>query len=171
METNKIVGALCATLLAYLGLNFFAELVYAPHHGEEELAYAIEIEDAGETEEEAPVEIDLAALFGSTDPAAGEKVFRQCQACHKLEDGANGVGPHLYGVVNREIGSIGGFNYSGNLPAGEAWTPENLFAFLESPKDWAPGTSMGYKGLRKPEDRAAIIAYLNEIDGSPDPLP
>lgn len=169
MELNKLIGAVCATLLAYLGLNFFAEKVYDPHHGDgEHLAYALEIEE--DTADEEEVEIDLAALFASADLAKGEKVFKKCKSCHKLEDGANGAGPHLYGVINRGINSVDGFGYSGKLPGDEAWTPENLFAFLEAPKKWAPGTSMGFAGLKKPEDRAAVIAYLNEIDGSPEPL-
>ena len=168
MELNKIVGALCATLLAYLGLQFFGEKIYAPHHGEHELAYALEIEEDSDVEEEEEV-IDLATLLASTDAAAGEKVFRKCSACHKLEDGANGAGPHLYNLINREIGAVAGFNYSGALPA-EAWTADNLFAFLEAPKKWAPGTSMGFAGLKKPEDRAALIHYLNEVGGAPQAL-
>lgn len=170
METNKIIGGLCATLLAFLGLNFFAEQIFEPYHGDEEhLAYALEVEESdGAAEEEET--LDLAALFAAADPAKGEKVFNKCKACHKIEDGANGAGPHLYDVINRQIGAVDGFNYSGALPTDQAWTAENLMAFLEKPKDFAPGTSMGFAGLRKPEDRADLIAYLNEADGSPEPL-
>lgn len=164
-ELNKIVGGLCGALLAFLGLNFFAEQVFHPHH-EEELAFALDIEtDAGE--EEVEEEIDMAALFAAADPAAGERVFRKCSACHKIEDGANGVGPHLWGVVGRDIGAVDGFNYSGALPEDQAWTAENLYAFLEAPRDWAPGTSMSFNGLAKPEEKANLIAYLNEADGTP----
>lgn len=169
MEANKIVGAVCGSLLVFLGLNFFAEQLFYPKHGDgEHLAFALEIEESGPVEEEE--EIDLAALFAAADLADGEKVFKKCSACHAIEDGANKSGPHLWGVVNREVGSVGEFKYSGALPAGQSWTAAELFAFLESPKAYAPGTSMGFKGLRKPEDRAALIAYLNESDGSPEPL-
>ena len=169
MELNKIVAGVCATLLVFLSLNFFAELVYhgAGHH-DEELAFALEIEDTGGDEVEE--EIDLASLFLTADPAAGEKVFKKCKACHKVEDGANGTGPHLWGVIGREIGSVDGAKYSGALPSGETWTASNLYAFLEAPKKWAPGTSMGFNGLKKPEDKANLIAYLNEADGTPDTL-
>ena len=159
METNKIVGALCGALLVYLGLNFFGEQIFYPHHSGEELAYALEIEEDVDTgDEEGP---SLGELLAAADIGKGEKVFKKCAACHKIEDGANGAGPHLWSVINREIGSVGGFNYSGALPAGESWTAANLDAFLERPKKWAPGTSMGFAGLKKPEDRAALIAYLN----------
>jgi len=89
-------------------------------------------------------------------------VFRQCSACHRLEDGANGTGPYLHNVVGREIGVAKGFgSYSGALnAAADVWTPENLNAFLENPSGWAPGTSMAYRGLSDVEDRANLIAYL-----------
>lgn len=167
MELNKFVAAICATLLVYLGLNFFAELIYDPHHsGDHALAYALEIEDSGDAEEED--EIDFGALLAAADIAKGEKVFKKCKACHGIEEGAHKTGPSLWGVVGHEIGNAEGFgSYSGKLPAGEAWTADNLNAFLEAPKKWAPGTSMGFAGLKKPEDRAALIAYLNEADGTP----
>ena len=89
--------------------------------------------------------------------------FRPCSACHAL-DGTDGVGPRLNGVVDRAVGSVDGFGYSGSLVAvAEQWTPENLNAFLESPKGFAPGTAMAYNGMRKIEDRANLIAYLQSV--------
>lgn len=169
MELNKVVAAFCSTLLVFLGLGFFSELIFNSHKSEE-LAYMLEVEEADSGE--AVVDVDLTAVFAAADPAKGEKVFKKCAACHKLEDGANATGPYLYGVVNRDVDSAKGYTtYSGALPVGEKWTRENLFHFLESPKKFAPGTTMGFAGLRKVEDRADVIAYLNEADGSPDPLP
>ena len=165
METNKIVGALCATLLAFLGFGFMAEQIYSPHHSDE-LAFALAVEE-DEAEDEVAVEIDLASLLAVADPAAGERAFRKCAACHKVEDGANGVGPHLHRVVGRGIGDVAGFNYSGALPGDEDWTPENLFAFIENPRGWAPGTSMSYAGIKDAAERAALIAWLNEVGGAP----
>jgi cytochrome c len=67
--------------------------------------------------------------------------------------------------VNRAVGAED-FAYSGALVAvADTWTPENLQAFLENPKGWAPGTAMGYNGMRKVEDRANLIAYLATIGG------
>ena len=168
MELNKLIGAICASLLAYLGLNFFGEFIYEPHHSDEEhLAFAIEIEesdDAGEKEE-----VDFVALLVAADLGKGEKVFKKCQACHSVEEGVHKTGPSLWGVVGHEVASIASFSsYSGKLPTGETWTADNLNAFLEAPKKWAPGTSMGFAGLKKIEDRAALIAYLNQTDGTPE---
>ena len=107
----------------------------------------------------------MEALMASADAAEGEKVFRKCSACHKVVDGENAVGPHLYGVVGREIAAVAGFGYSGALAdKGGAWTVQELSAFLAKPSGYAPGTTMGFAGLRKPEERADVIAYLDSLD-------
>lgn len=99
------------------------------------------------------------------DAEEGEKVFRKCKACHMVgEDAKNRVGPVLNGIVEGEIAADPDFKYSDALiekrDAGETWTEENLHAFLEKPKDWAPGTKMTYAGLKDEEDRNNLIAYL-----------
>ena len=95
----------------------------------------------------------------------GAKVFKKCSACHKLEDGANGTGPYLYGVVGRPIGSASGFGYSSAMAAkGGDWTPEALDAFLLKPSADIPGTSMSFAGLKKQGDRVNLIAYLDSLD-------
>jgi cytochrome c len=87
-------------------------------------------------------------------------VFGKCKACHKI-DGTNGVGPHLDGVVGRDIASVEGFAYSDALSGLEGtWTPETMEAFLANPKGYAPGTKMTFAGLPKVADRANVIAYL-----------
>lgn len=167
-EINKIVAGLCSTLLVLLGLNFFGELIFHPHEsgdGEEHLAFALEIEDTGGDEDSGGP--DLNALFAAADPAAGEKVFKKCQACHTTEAGENKTGPSLHGVVGRGVAAVADFGYSGALPASESWTPENLFHFLESPKGFAPGTSMGFAGLKKDDEIANLIAYLNQQSDAP----
>ncbi|MCE0505085.1 cytochrome c family protein [Roseivivax sp. GX 12232] len=99
------------------------------------------------------------------DPEAGERVYRKCMACHMVgEDAQNRVGPQQNGVVGRDVAAVEGFNYSDALmekgEEGVVWTPENLDAFLENPREWAPGTKMSFAGLRKEEERADVIAYL-----------
>ncbi|MGR3503247.1 c-type cytochrome [Pseudaestuariivita sp.] len=170
MTLTKIVGAFCGAFLIFLLGKSLAEDTYhvgAAHYGDEDHApgYLIEVAEA-EVDEEPEETVDFAVLLAEADPADGEGVFRACRACHKLEDGENGTGPHLYAVVGREVGAVDGFGYSGALSeVAEVWTPENLNGFLENPRGWAPGTSMGYSGLRKPEDRANLIAYLDTIGG------
>jgi cytochrome c len=108
---------------------------------------------------EAPAAVTFASLTG--DAAAGEKIFGQCKTCHVAEAGVNRVGPSLWGVVGRKAGSIEGFKYSkANLNSGLVWTEEQLFTYLEAPQRTVPGTIMAFAGLKKPQDRADVIAYL-----------
>ena len=104
------------------------------------------------------------------DAAKGEKVFRKCQACHMVGEGAeNRVAPVLTGIVGREIASVEDFDYSDALKelaaADGTWTPEELAAFLEKPRDFAKGTKMSFPGLRKEDERADVIAYLASFGG------
>lgn len=166
MTITKITGAFCGTLLIYLLGHWAAEALYSTEgHGGEEQAYVIDTgADEAETDE-AAAEVSFDAVLASADPAAGEKLFSKCKACHKL-DGSDGTGPHLNGVVGRAIGAVDGFRYSGALGAlGDAWTPEALNAFLENPRSAAKGTSMSFAGLAKVEDRANLIAFLQGTGG------
>ena len=103
--------------------------------------------------------VTYASLTG--DAAKGEKVFAQCKACHVAEAGKNRVGPSLWAVVGRKSGSIAGFNYSkANTASGVTWNEDVLFTYLEAPAKFMPGTRMAFGGLKNPQDRADVIAYL-----------
>ena len=134
-------------------------------HGEKHAyGYAIEVEEE-EIVDEPEEEIDFAALMEVADVSKGAKVWGKCKACHKLEDGANATGPHLYAIVDREVASVSGYNYSGALvKVAEVWGIDSLNGFLENPKTYAPGTKMGFAGLKKPDDRANLIAYLDSVE-------
>jgi len=119
--------------------------------------------------EEAPAEeaaaggegSEFAAMVAAADPEDGASGWRRCQACHKLEDGKNGVGPHLYGIVGREMASVEGFRYSKAMEGMSGnWTVDELNAWLENPNEYLPGNKMSYAGMRDEEDRAALIAYM-----------
>lgn len=110
--------------------------------------------------EEPAVEMSQFAMaVANADLDAGARVFRQCQACHVANAPTNRVGPYLQGVVGRDVGAVEGFRYSGNLPEG-VWTVDNLNAFLTNPRDYAPGTSMVFQGLRNEADRVNVVGYL-----------
>lgn len=99
------------------------------------------------------------ALTG--DAAKGARIFNQCRACHQLAEGRNAVGPSLYGVIGRDAGSIEGFRYSeANANSGITWTEATLFTYLENPRGFIPGTNMAFNGLKRPQDRADVIAYI-----------
>lgn len=114
----------------------------------------------------------IVGMIAAADPAVGEKVFRKCRACHGVEQGGpNKVGPNLWDVIGRPKASVEGFNYSAALKGlGGEWTYEALDQYLENPKAVAPGGKMSFAGLSKPEDRAAVIAYLRAHADNPPPL-
>ena len=166
MTLTKTVSALCGALLAFLLIGWASETIYGSHgHGEQQ-AYAIDTGEEEAATEVAEAEVPFAELFAAADPAAGERLWRQCAACHQL-NGTDGTGPHLNGVVDRPKASVAGFGYSDAALSqqGQAWTPENLSAFLESPRAYMPGTRMTYNGMRDAGDRANLIAYLATTGG------
>ncbi|MEE4287780.1 MAG: cytochrome c family protein [Erythrobacter sp.] len=117
-------------------------------------------ESAPEAAPEATAEQVAFADF-TGDAAAGEKVFVKCKTCHVLEEGENRVGPHLYGVVGREAGSVEGFNYStANKESGITWSKDVLFEYLEAPQTYLKGTRMAFPGIKDPQERADLIEYL-----------
>jgi len=113
-----------------------------------------------------PVQTEITGADGQKmmgDPVAGEKIFKQCQTCHTNQAGKNKVGPTLYGIIGRTAGTVEGYNYSkANKESGIVWTEDEMFVYLENPKARIPGTKMAFAGLKKPEDRANVIAYLQE---------
>jgi cytochrome c len=113
----------------------------------------------------------VAAAFAATPAVAqdvenGQKVFRQCQACHVVDQEQNRVGPHLVGIIGREAGSVEGFNYSPAMAeSGIVWTKETIAEYLADPRGYVGGNRMAFAGLRNPDDIADVIAYLESAGG------
>ena len=173
LEISKIFGAGCAALLAFVGFGQLGSAVVSVEQLDEP-AFIVEIdEEEGADDVEVVERMPIGQLMAMANIDDGAKVFRKCSACHKVEEGAaNGVGPALYGIVGRDIGSVDGYSYSNVLAEMDGqWDFAALDGFLEAPKVWAPGTKMGFAGLSKAEDRASVIAWLNEKSASPLPMP
>lgn len=174
-EWNKIFGGVLAGLLAVLGVSIISDMMFARHLPEKPGYVVAGVEEgpaAGAPASDA--EKPAAFYLASADIAKGEAVFKKCTACHNPEAGAaNGTGPALYGVVGGPIAAKAGFSYSSALQglAGQKWSWDNLWGWLKSPKAFAAGNKMSFAGISKPEDRAAVIAYLNSKSASPLPLP
>ncbi|MCP1336885.1 c-type cytochrome [Futiania mangrovi] len=179
-EFNKIAGGVLLAALVTLGLGTLAEIVFHPDELEEQ-AYKVAGLESGGGEAagaaEAAPEVSVIALLATGDigamASAGEGAARACAACHTFDNGgANRVGPNLWGIVGANIGHLDNFSYSSALQEKEGtWTYEALDGFLANPRGWAPGTKMSYAGMKKPEDRAEMIAYLRSLSDSPQPLP
>ena len=169
MTLTKIVGGFCGSFLVFLLGGFVGEFIYheAESHGDEHhQAYTIDTGAEEDADDEEMVEVAFADVYASADASAGEALFRQCKACHKVEDGGKGTGPHLFQIVGRDIAAVADYNYSSGFDElADIWSPEALSGFLEDPKGFAPGTKMTYKGMPSVEDRANLIAWLESLDG------
>ena len=105
-----------------------------------------------------------AAAQADGDAAKGEKVFAKCKACHVVDAETNRVGPHLKGVIGRNVASVADYKYSDSMlefaKANPAWTDELFLTYIEDPKKQVPKTKMVFPGLKKEDDRKDLLAYL-----------
>lgn len=176
-ELNKIMGAVLGTLLFVMGAGFVAEAIYRPieNRGPGYNLPEPEVAEAAGAVEAAPA-VPLGVLLASASAERGATAVKKCASCHNFDQGgANKQGPGLYGVVGRLEGSHEGFSYSDGMmarnAAGDTWTYENLDRFLTKPSDYVPGTKMNFAGVRTPEERADILAYLQTLSATPVPFP
>lgn len=114
----------------------------------------------------------IIAAVGSTasaaradgDPALGKTAFNKCAACHSIKEGENKIGPSLHGIVGRPAHSIAGFSYSEPMKAyNVTWDAPTLDHYLADPRGTVPGTKMIFPGLKKDDERANVIAYLETL--------
>jgi cytochrome c2 len=107
--------------------------------------------------------LPVGAAGADSDVVRGEVKFQDCAACHKLEAGANNVGPSLHEIFQRKAGDLADFRYSPAIKrSGITWTPETLDKFITDPQAMVPGNRMPYAGMASPGDRADLIAYLQK---------
>jgi cytochrome c len=175
LRLNKVfAGFLFAALLLMAGVKIADVMV--PHQELAENAYVIKVAETTDTAAAAPVDIGpepIMALLASADLGAGEKLSKKCSACHVFDAGGqNKTGPALWNAVNRPLGASEGYAYSDALAGfGGAWDYASLNAFLAKPKGYISGTKMNFAGLKKPEDRANLIAWMRTKADSPAALP
>ena len=174
---NKIMGGLLATALVAVGLPQLTDIVFKPELAKKPgYLIAVQEEAEGATAEVADVTPDWGTVLPVANVAAGAEVANKCKSCHNLEAGGpNLTGPNLYGVEGRKPGSHPGFAYSATMTdygaKHAAWTYDELYTFLKSPQATMAGTKMTFVGLKKPEDRVNVIAYLRTLNASPPPIP
>ena len=174
LEWNKIFAAVLVAGIVASMTGFVAREIF--HHEDlEEDAYPIEGiaapvagAPAGPTGPQP-----ILALISADQVAQGQKLSKACAACHSFDQGGpNRVGPNLWGVIGRDIASHEGFSYSEDMQAQEgAWDYEKLNHFMYKPKDWVKGTKMNFIGLKKPEERAAVISWLRTLSASEPAMP
>ena len=176
-EFNKIAAAVLITALLLIGIKEIGNSIFK-NEKLEQSAYKVEgLEKTTKSEKDVPKKIEaslqpIAPMLATASIDEGKKIFKKCAACHSIEQGGkNKIGPALWSVVDRKVGSVEGFKYSNALKNyNKDWTFEELNGFLHKPLKYIKGTKMAFAGLRKDSDRANIIAYLNSMGSSPKPL-
>ena len=171
---NKIAAAVLAT---GLGVMMIRELPHIFMHSEapDVPAYFVGSlnPEANSAVEDKPLPFPQADWIGAMNAEKGAKVFKKCTSCHNADiGGAHGTGPNLYGIVGAAAAARGDFKYSGALTAAAlTWDYEQLDGFLAKPTKYVSGTNMNFIGLKKAQDRAAVIEYLRVAADSPLPQP
>lgn len=115
------------------------------------------------------------------DVTRGERLFQtKCGSCHQVGDGAAhgtdpDTGPHLNNIFDRKVAQFEDFEYSEGIYRarrdGMVWDLEHLDAYLTNPKVLVSGTNMNFRGMKKPEDRGDVLAYLRQFSSSPQDIP
>ena len=174
---NKIIVSIVLAVILILGINKIADVIFyveKPEKSAYQVASVTTVASStsAETNSVSSESENIMSLFALTNTAEGAKIFKKCAACHSIaEGGANKIGPALWGVLGRPAGSVPGYKYSKAMAAhGKNWSFEEMNGFLIKPKDWIKGTKMSFAGLKKAEDRAAVILYMNENTDTPLPL-
>lgn len=176
LNTNKILGAGLATALIVTGLWVGVPLFFKePVAAKQGYAIAVAADTSGDGAAAADTPPDWGTVLKTADVSAGEAKTAVCKSCHAFDaSGANNIGPGLYGVEGRKPASHPGFSYSAGMAAFGAkqpvWDYEHIYQFLQSPQNYVSGTKMTYLGLKSPQDRINVIAYLHTL-GSNLPIP
>ena len=170
-EINKIITAILVTILVIFGIGKISNIIFDKDN-KNIVAYKVEAPEGQAEQESSESSIDISALLAMGNIEHGEKVYKKCKACHSIkEGGGNKIGPALWNVIFRPVGSITDYKYSKALSSyGKEWTWEEMNGFLIKPSTWIKGNKMGFAGLKNEKDRASVILYLNENSDSPKPL-
>ena len=176
-EINKIIAAIILTIVIVLSINKLADIVYnvkVPEDATNKVVKATETKEISKDDNEKAKsgnDIKVFLDLGSIDH--GKTVVKKCIGCHSVsKGGGNKIGPALWGVIGRKVGSISDYKYSKAMSGfGKNWDFEAMNNFLIKPKDYVKGNKMAFAGISKEKDRSSLILYLNEQSDSPLPLP
>ena len=175
-EINKIIAAIILTIVIVLGINKLADVVYNVKVREDatyKVAKVTETKEISKDDNKAKSGNDIKIFMDLGSIDHGKTVAKKCIGCHSVsKGGGNKIGPALWGVIGRKVGSVSEYKYSKAMSGFDKnWDFEAMNNFLIKPKDYIKGNKMAFAGISKEKDRASLILYLNEQSDSPLPLP
>lgn len=171
---NKIMGGLLATFLIVVGVPQIAGMIFDKEPPEKP-GMAVEVQEEASTGPAADNPPDWGTVLATANADAGKGSAAACGACHNMVSGGpNMTGPNLFGLVGRKPGTHAGYAYSDAMVEfggkNPAWDYDALYTFLKAPGKDVPGTKMTYAGMKDPQTRINVIAYLHTL-GSSLPVP
>lgn len=176
LELNKVAAAVLVAGLVGMVVGKTSSVLYATEAMPETRGYTIAVAEdasAGATAKKETGPVDIALYLSSASAEKGAGLTKPCTTCHSFEQGGpDKVGPNLWGVVGNHRAHKAGYPYSNAMAehSGEKWDFQSLSEFLTKPAAYVPGTKMAFAGIKKPEDRASVLLYLNSL-GSNLPIP
>lgn len=163
-QAKELAPAAGIALGIAIFVTIFTHVIYQP---KEVVKRGFEIELASDGKpvvKKVEKLVPLSELMKLADVNRGAKIFKKCASCHNAERGAGAkVGPNLFGIVGKKRATFSGFAYSDAMKAkGGAWDRSSIDEFITKPKNYIPGTKMAFAGLKKPQDRADVILFLEQ---------
>ncbi len=177
---NQVIGAVLGSLLLLVGVHTAIDLFYPKGTANLSKGRIVVAPEAAQPPSAAPAaakpeekDPPVETVLASANAEAGQSAAKACGACHNFAKGAGTkIGPDLYGIVDRDLGKEPGFSYSNALQQkGGKWTFQELYEWIKNPKAFIPGNKMTFPGIKNPQERANIIAYLDKQSDNPVPLP
>ena len=171
---NKIIVSVILAIILIFGINKITDAIFyvkKPEKSAYQVANLYKVTSSSSEEKQIGSDsaINFSTMLATASIEEGEKVFKKCAACHSIASGGkNKIGPALWGVLGRKIGSAKNYKYSKAMAAyNKSWSIDEMDGFLTKPKNWIKGTKMSFVGLKNAKDRASIIVYMNKNTDNP----